>query len=110
MRLLHSALTSGASSVFENNDFETLTIHARGTADEGDWGDPSEVTLDLQISPDGILPYVDLYQDGAVLSLTSTNNVLSLTPPGGVFLRLNANGGESYSVDIYVGGAGVVFS
>lgn len=104
MQLMGSGLsTSGTASsdIFVNNSEDEVTLFAQGT-----WGG-TEATLILYVSPSQNGTYDAVKQDGADVELSSSNNMLGLTIPGGVFFKVVATGGVGDSLNAYVGGNGV---
>lgn len=103
MNLLQAGLASGNSLSFCNSTGDHVTLHA-----QGNWGSP-EATLVVQMAPqDTEAKYVDVYQDGAVMELSSTHNFQGLTIDGGVWVRVRVEGGTGPELDVYYGGTGVL--
>ena len=103
MNMLHAGLSSGSSDAFCNATGDHVTLHAQGT-----WGSP-EGTLVVQMAPaDGDSYFVDVYQDGAVMELTSSHNFQGLAIDGGVWVRVRVEGGTGVDLDVYYGGSGAL--
>lgn len=101
LKLVDGMTADKYSPSFISHNSEPINVMAIGT-----W-DSNTLTVEVNPDPKREASWHTLYQSGAAVTLTSTDNMKALVLPGGVYVRLASASGASTDLDIWVGGPGV---